>query len=192
MTIADDPAKFATADRSGRRAVSLRGIVALPDGSSEAAQILDLSYEGCAIETPMALAAGQQVSLSVLRRGAIDAEVRWADGGKAGLVFKAEQPPVSKTHQPRADERLSLDAEITVRRLGKAKYRVRVLDMSPAGCRVDLIDRPRTGEKMLIKFDRLEVVEAEICWVEGFVAGLRFTRAFHPAVFELLAERLGG
>ena len=191
MTMADDPAQFAAASRSERRPVSLSGFVVLADGSSDAARILDLSYEGCAIETAMPLAAGQRVSLSVLRRGAIDAEVRWAKGGKAGLVFNAEQPPETKTQQLRANERLSLDADVTVRRLGKVKYRVRVLDISLEGCRIDLIDRPRIGEKMLIKFDGLDVVESEICWVEGFVAGLRFARAFHPLVFALLAERLG-
>ena len=192
MTNAEDPAQFANTDRSKRRPVSLRGFVSLPDGSSESALILDLSYEGCAIQTVLPLAAGQNVSLSLLRRGAIDAEVRWAADGKAGLVFKAEQPPATKPHQPRGAERLSLDADVTVRRLGKAKYRVRVLDLSPVGCKIDLIDRPALGEAMMVKFDGLEIVEAEVCWVEDFVAGLRFTRAFHPLVFELLAARLHG
>lgn len=43
---------------------------------------------------------------------------------------------------------------------------------------------------MLIKFDGIEALEAEVCWVEGFVAGLRFQQAIHPSVFDILLERL--
>jgi hypothetical protein len=44
---------------------------------------------------------------------------------------------------------------------------------------------------MLLKFDGLEAIEAEVCWVEGFVAGLQFDKPIHPAVFDLLLHRLG-
>jgi hypothetical protein len=43
---------------------------------------------------------------------------------------------------------------------------------------------------MLLKFDGLEALEAEVCWVDGFVAGLQFDKPIHPAVFDLLLERL--
>jgi hypothetical protein len=33
-------------------------------------------------------------------------------------------------------------------------------------------------------------MEAEVCWVDGFVAGLKFIKPMHPAVFDLLIERL--
>jgi hypothetical protein len=35
------------------------------------------------------------------------------------------------------------------------------------------------------------VLDAEVCWVNDFIAGLRFDRAFHPAVFDLMVARLG-
>jgi hypothetical protein len=43
---------------------------------------------------------------------------------------------------------------------------------------------------VLVKFDGLEALEAEVCWVEEFTAGLRFEKPMHPAVFDLLVERL--
>ena len=49
---------------------------------------------------------------------------------------------------------------------------------------------PRVGERMLIKLEGLEVLDSEVCWVHGFVAGLRFERPIHPAVFDLLVQRL--
>jgi hypothetical protein len=55
-----------------------------------------------------------------------------------------------------------------------------------------VIEQPREGELMLIKFDGLEALEAEACWVDGPRAGLRFGKSIHPAVFELLLTRLAG
>ena len=38
----------------------------------------------------------------------------------------------------------------------------------------------------------LEALDSEVCWMEGFTAGLRFEKSIHPAVFDLLLERLNG
>jgi hypothetical protein len=73
-----------------------------------------------------------------------------------------------------------------------ATYGVRVVDLSPEGCKVELVERPRGGERMTIKFEGLEAMDAEVCWVDGFQAGLRFERPIHRAVFELLMTRLRG
>ena len=79
---------------------------------------------------------------------------------------------------------------MSLRRLGQNNYRVRVNDLSPEGCKVELVERPRVGEHVLIRFDGLESLDAEVCWVEGFVAGLRFEKPIHVSVFDLLLERL--
>ena len=178
-------------DRSERRAVTMRGYVIVGDGSHHQIQLLDLSYEGCGVETEAPLAAGQRIKLSVLRRGGIDAEVRWVRDGKAGLVFVAQEPE-QKTFAERKSQRITTAAEVTMRRLGSANYRLSVSDLSPHGCKVELVERPAVGERVLIKFEGLEVLDAEVCWVDGYTAGLRFERPMHPAVFELLVERLRG
>jgi hypothetical protein len=167
----------------------MRGFALRPDGSSVEVLILDLSYEGCGIETPSEFEAGEPLKLSVLRLGGIDTHVRWCRDGKAGLVFDTDKTG-EKSHWPRRVERESLTAEVSLRRLGKLNYRVRVYDISAAGCKVELVDRPRLEEHVLVKFEGLEALESEVCWIDGPTAGLRFEKAIHPAVFALLVERL--
>ena len=176
-------------DRRERRPVSMRGLAIRADLSTVEIYLLDLSYEGCGIETPVELEAGEAIKLSVLRRGAIDAHVRWCKDGRAGLVFDAQEP-TEKAQQPRRSDRIGLSADISLRRLGQNSYRVKVSDLSPEGCKVDLVERPRIGEHMLVKFAGLEVLDAETCWIDGYVAGLRFEKPIHPAVFDLLLQRL--
>jgi hypothetical protein len=176
-------------DRRERKPVTLRAFVLREDGSSSEALILDLSYEGCGIETPAELRADERVKLSVLRRGAIECRVRWYRNGKAGLVFEPEKT-IERKHWPRCSDRIATSADVSLRRLGQNSRRVRVTDLSPHGCKVRLPHQPRLEEHLLIKFDGLEALESEVCWTEGFDAGLRFERPFHPAVFALLAERL--
>jgi hypothetical protein len=168
--------------------MSLHGHVALEDGRTAEILLLDLSYEGCGIEIPVEVKPGETIKLSVLRRGAIESEVRWYSKGKAGLVFRAEK--AAREHRPRGDARLTLTAEVSMRRLGKANFRVGVSDLSSHGCTVGFVERPAVDEPVLIKFDGLEVMEAEVCWVEGHEGGLRFEKPIHPAVFELLFARL--
>lgn len=179
------------ADRSERRAVRMRGYCVLESGATHEIFVLDLSYEGCGIESPVPLEPGQAIKLSVLRRGAIDSVVRWCRDGKAGLAFLPPEPE-AKEHAPRRSKRVSLAADVTLRRIGKSSFSVNVTDVSPEGCKVKLVERPAEGERVLVKFEGLEVLEASVCWVEEFTAGLSFEKPMHPAVFDLLVERLTG
>jgi hypothetical protein len=176
-------------ERRERRPVSLSGFASLEDGTTAEILVVDLSYEGCGIEIPIELEAGQPITLSVLRRGAINADVRWYAKGKAGLVFRSEAEP-DEPQRPRVEDRITLTAEVRTKRLGKFHYRVALFDLSSHGCKVELIERPQVGEHLIVKFDGLEPIQAEVCWVEGASAGLRFHKPIHSAVFELLIERL--
>src|SRR5689334_14303726 len=193
MGVEPDPetmrAGGARVERGERRPVRLNALVMRADGSTADVSLLDLSYEGCGIETPVEFTAGEAIKLSVLRRGGIDAHVRWYKDGRAGLVFAPEKPE-DRNHSPRQSTRTSVGADVSLRRVGQNSYRVRVSDLSPEGCKVDLVERPRLEERLLIKFEGLEVLEAQVCWVEGYVAGLRFEKVIHPAVFDLLLQRL--
>ena len=188
-----DPAQFDNAEprpgRQDRRDVRLEGYAALADGQTLPITVLDLSYEGCAISCPVALAPDDIISLSVLRLGGIQAVVRWFKGGKAGLEFT---PPAAeaKTMWPRRSERVSLVAEVTMRRHGGPSFRVNVFDASTDGCKIDFVDRPLANERLSIRFEGLEALEAEVCWIEQHYVGVKFARAIHPAVFDLLVERL--
>jgi PilZ domain len=181
----------AAADRSERRPVSMTGHVILADNTHHSIAVLDLSYEGCGIETAAPLAPGQSLKLSVLRPGAIDAVVRWTRGAKAGLAF-TPLAAEAKQHWPRRSTRISLTADVILRRIGRSSFQVAATDASADGCRVQLVERPSEGEHVIVKFGGLEPLAAEVCWTDGFAAGLQYTRPMHPAVFDLLVERLKG
>ena len=166
-------------ERHERRAVAMAGFAVLENGETVPITVLDLSYEGCGVESPAPLTVGETIKLSVLNRGAIDAEIRWTAGGKAGLRFRAEEDQddgKASERRRRQGERVALSAEVTMRRLGRAKYLVRVQDLSLDGCRVELAERAETGDHVLVKFIGLDVLEASVCWVRDQLAGLSFAR----------------
>lgn len=91
---------------------------------------------------------------------------------------------------PRQSARISIQGEVQLRRSGQNNYVVNVFDISREGCRIEFVERPRLDETVWVKFQGLEALEATVCWVEGFSAGAEFVRPIHPAVFDLLVERV--
>jgi hypothetical protein len=91
---------------------------------------------------------------------------------------------------PRRHDRSSVEAEVSLRRAGKLNFRVRLFDLSPAGCKAEFVERPELYEQLWVKFDGMEAIEAIVCWIAGSKVGMNFTRPIHPAVFALLLERL--
>ncbi len=178
--------------RRERRPVAMQAFIASDSGDTGEALVLDLSYDGCGIETAVPLKAGQAITLSVPQRGAIRAVVRWCEDGRAGLVFDepGEKGGNAQDEQKRSAERVPIEVQATLRRIGKGSYRVAVSDLSPGGCKVELVERTGVGEHVLLKFDSIEAIEAEVSWVRDYSAGLRFHRSIHEAVFDLLFERL--
>jgi hypothetical protein len=175
--------------RSERRAVTMAGHVLREGGVTVTIELTDLNYGGCGIRTPVELAIGEAVRLSVLGRGSIAAEVRWCEDDRAGLVFES-LPEEAKKQIERSVARLSVPGEVGLRAVGRNAYRVGIRDLSTKGCKVDLVERPNVGDTMMVKFDGLDVLDAEVCWVEGHTAGLKFANGIHPAVLELLVQRL--
>jgi hypothetical protein len=103
--------------------------------------------------------------------------------------FDSSQPTMPGSW-PRKCSRVSLDAEVSLRRPGKSTYRVRVYDASPHGCKIEFVERPMPADRAWIKFDGLEPLESLVCWVKGFAAGVQFEKPIHPAVFERLMASL--
>ena len=68
---------------------------------------------------------------------------------------------------------------------------VNVYDISPQGCRIEFVDRPRLDEIVWVKFEGLDAIESTICWLRGPEAGVEFVRPIYPAVFDSLVRRLG-
>ena len=91
---------------------------------------------------------------------------------------------------PRRSARVGLSAGITLRRSGQRSYRVKITDISHHGCKADFVERPQLGERVWVKFEVLEALEAMVCWVRNLEVGLEFENRIHPAVFDLLVSKL--
>ena len=189
MTPADAQPRQSSRAREHRRTVVLPAHVLCANGEITSVEVLDLSYDGCSVETPVELPEGSTVKLSVSRLGTHDAQVRWYADGKAGLAF-AIQKGWEREYQPRNCERIELTAEISLRRVGRQHYRARVFDISSQGCKVEFVERPRLDELVWVKFDGLEAIEAAVCWKDGFYGGIKFLRPIYPPVFDMLLARL--
>jgi hypothetical protein len=93
----------------------------------------------------------------------------------------------TRPEKPRGAYRLDFAAEVGIRRSGAHSYRVRIFDASPEGCKVEFVERPAIGERIWVKFDNLEALEATVRWADGHTGGVQFTHPLHEAVFERLA-----
>lgn len=153
-------------------------------------ELVDLSSRGCKVRSPHVW-VGDHMSLSVPGKGTLGCTVRWSLGGFAGLEFDPEPVETEQNDESqRASERIAVDAEVKLRRVGRPNFNVTLRDLSLDGCKVDMVERPSIGEAVQLVFRGLATIEARVQWIDGFVAGLQFEKPFHPAVFDLLIERL--
>ena len=184
---ADDSAGLT--DRATRRPVEFPAHLVFGGGLVLDVRVLDLSYDGCRIDVPRAMFEGDAVQLSVQGRGVIDATVRWCKDGRAGLKFADEAE--AKQQVARSEQRRTAGMQAQLRRIGRLKYWVELRDLSPDGCMIDLVERPALDEVMQVKLTGLETLQARVRWVDNYIAGLKFEQPIHPAVFELLLQRMG-
>jgi hypothetical protein len=91
------------------------------------------------------------------------------------------------SEKPRGADRQTFAAEVGIRRTGARPYRVRLFDASPQGCKIEFVERPAIDEHIWVRFDGMEALEGTVRWVAGHVAGIKFERPLHVAVFEKLA-----
>ena len=89
---------------------------------------------------------------------------------------------------PRRAQRVGMSAEVSIRRAGLHGFRVRVFDASRSGCKIEFVERPSVGERVWVKFDGLEAIEATVRWVDGHYGGVEFERPLYQAVFERIAR----
>jgi hypothetical protein len=57
------------------------------DGNNVSVMVIDISREGCRMETDGSLKIGEHVQLKVPKYGTFPAQIRWALGNEAGAVF---------------------------------------------------------------------------------------------------------
>jgi len=90
----------------------------------------------------------------------------------------------------RRAERVPLHADIDFRRTGEHRWRVNIMDLSPEGCRVEVPVRVQPEDVIWITFPGLEALQGKVCWVKEWVAGVEFDRPLHPAVFDMVEQRM--
>jgi hypothetical protein len=73
-------------ERAERWPVSLRGF-ALNTRHDSDIEVSDLSYAGCRFDSASKFKRGEIVELRLLKRGAIEAEIRWSADGHSGARF---------------------------------------------------------------------------------------------------------
>lgn len=175
-------------DRQPRRKVAAACQIWLRGDRRAPVTILDLSYDGCRIAVTTDLAVGEHLDLAMAGCSRVAAEVRWSVNGEAGLHFL----PLAGERElvDRAEERIPAAGGVVLRRAGHSPFTVNVRDISRAGCRVELVERPAVGDRVSVKFDGIEALDSRVKWVDGFVAGVEFSRPFHPAVFDIVRARL--
>jgi hypothetical protein len=96
----------------------------------------------------------------------------------------------SYSQRQRRSARVSLRAEVQLRRSGQHHYMVNAFDVSPEGCKLEFVERPRLDETVWVKFDGYDAIESSVCWIEGHSVGIEFARPIYPSVFEMMVARL--
>jgi PilZ domain len=73
-------------ERAERHPVSMRGFALSPTRDSDV-RVRNISYTGCQLASDDKFAEGEIVELRIIKRGAMQAEVRWSAKGCAGARF---------------------------------------------------------------------------------------------------------
>jgi hypothetical protein len=109
----------------------------------------------------------------------------------AAVRASAEDCGEETEERRQCERRATPGSEILFRRIGGFNFQARIDDVSMGGCRVELIENCEQGEDVITRFPELEPIGARVCWSAGTTAGVQFSRAMHPAVFESVLIRLG-
>ena len=95
-----------------------------------------------------------------------------------------------RTPQPRTSERVSLEAEVVIRRTGTSSQQVKIGDLSKEGYSFEFVLAPRVDDRVWLRMPPLESIAGSVRWVDGLMAGVQFDRSLHPAIFDLLLQRM--
>jgi hypothetical protein len=79
--------------RKDRHPVTLDAIVHHEDGKRVPVQLIDVSDEGCRIESNEHFRIGERVQIDIPRLGLMKAQIRWALPESAGAKFLADDDP---------------------------------------------------------------------------------------------------
>lgn len=103
---------------------------------------------------------------------------------------------VAQAHDDREDrrrfDRVAIESELTMRRIGGFNFQVALSDLSRGGCKVELVEAGETGDSVIARLPQIEPLGSRICWTEGRTSGIEFLTPLHPAVLDSLLSRMPG
>lgn len=97
---------------------------------------------------------------------------------------------MAESDEQRRCKRIELTAPVDLRRVKDFRYQSTLQNLSPTGCRVDLIDRVEVGDMVWVGLPGLESLLAKVRWADEWVAGIEFNRPIYPPVFDHIAARM--
>lgn len=130
------------------------------------------------------------------RRRRIAAAARAAEGTRPAKIEYAPAPVAvecagpSVEHERRCLDRVAMEDEVIVRRIGGFNFEVALRDVSAHGCQVELIEACEVGDAIITRFPQLEPLGSCVRWTQGTTTGIEFQTKIHPAVFDHLLGRL--
>lgn len=97
--------------------------------------------------------------------------------------------PTEQSSGQRAAPRLSIDMEASSRAVTAKPFKVRVLDLSTEGFRIETFVTLEAGTDIWLRLPGLEPRPGTVMWAEGDEAGCAFRQPLHQAVVESIAGR---
>jgi hypothetical protein len=105
------------------------------------------------------------------------------------LIFEPSAAPAKPPRGRRAD-RISVQMGAGIRQRGAAGVSANIMDLSTDGFRCTTHLELQIGADVWLRLPGLESTHARVVWVEGPVVGCAFSRALHPAVLEMVVQRV--
>ncbi len=105
------------------------------------------------------------------------------------LVFDSAPAPSRPPRGRRAD-RIGVQLGAGIRQRGAAGVTAQIMDLSTDGFRCTTHLELQVGADVWLRLPGLESTHARVVWVEGVVVGCAFSRALHPAVLEMVVQRV--
>lgn len=162
-------------ERSERRVISVyRTCYVGTNDQVQFALLRNVSDGGAQIEGEISAPVGATVYYSIEEGTRIEAEIRWKQDGRIGLVNR-ETRRLQPESYPRRAVRLPLRHEANAWVDGK-RFLVRIANISQQGARVVGLPEVPVGKPIVLQMGAIEIQSVTARWVGRMAAGVRFPR----------------
>ncbi len=175
--------EFADRQRYPRSLVLCSAQLALGAGTAPC-EILNISLGGVKLRLLEPLAGDAEATLTLDRYGTFKCRVAWRDGQNVGLAFVEDLDRIGKlirslldNPEPSKEQRaLPRSSVLWAGQLnaGARAAQCRVLNISPYGAKVRLLEALSHATRVSIKIERFGEFPADVIWRDGDYLGIKF------------------